>query len=34
MVGGRGEMMKGKDCLLSGKMLFVKTTSVNVMKLC
>lgn len=34
MVAGRGEVMKGKDCLLSWKMLFVKTTSVNLLKLC
>lgn len=26
--------MKGKDCLLSLQMLFVKTTSEKVMKLC
>ena len=34
VVGGRGEIMKGKDCLLSWKMHFVKTTGVNLMKLC
>lgn len=34
MVEGRGEVMKRKDCLLSWKMLFVQTTSVNLLKLC
>lgn len=30
---GRGEMMQGKDCLLSWKILLVKTISVNLMKI-
>lgn len=33
MVRGRGEMMQGKNCLLSWKILLVKTISVNSMKI-